>query len=65
MVSDNPNTGTASVFIALLSKLQAMLPVGGGTQNLQITLGGQLTAKGCDLVYVLGKENFKAEVLGR
>lgn len=39
-------------------------PTGGSTQNLRITLGGQLTAKGRDLVYVLGKENFKSEVLG-
>ena len=64
MVGDNPNAGTDPEVIAPLSKLQAMLPPGGTTQNLQITLGGQLTAKGRDLVYVLGKENFKTEVLG-
>lgn len=45
-------------------ELQAMLPTGGNAQNLQITLGGQLTAKGRDLVYVLGKENFKTDILG-
>lgn len=64
MVGDNPNAGTDPEVIAPLSKLQAMLPAGGATQNVQITLGGQLTAKGRDLVYVLGKENFKTEVLG-
>lgn len=64
MVGDNPNAGTDPEVIAPLSKLQAMLPAGGSTQNVQITLGGQLTAKGRDLVYVLGKENFKTEVLG-
>lgn len=64
MVGDNPNAGTDPEVIAPLSKLQAMLPAGGGRQNLQITLGGQLTAKGRDLVYVLGKENFKIDVLG-
>lgn len=64
MVGDNPNAGTDPEVITPLSKLQAMLPAGGGRQNLQITLGGQLTAKGRDLVYVLGKENFKIDVLG-
>lgn len=64
MVGDNPNAGTDPEVIAPLSKLQAMLPAGGGAQNVRITLGGQLTAKGRDLVYVLGKENFKTEVLG-
>ena len=49
--------------IAPLSKLQAMLPSGGG-QNIKLTLGGQLTAKGRDLVYVLGKENFKTAIRG-
>lgn len=64
MVGDNPNAGTDPEVIAPLSKLQAMLPAGGGAQNVRITLGGQLTAKGRDLVYILGKENFKTEVLG-
>lgn len=64
MVGDNPNAGTDPEVIAPLSKLQAMLPTGGSAQNLRITLGGQLTAKGRDLVYVLGKENFKTEILG-
>ncbi len=64
MVGENPNAGTDPEVIAPLSKLQAMLPVGGTMQNLQITLGGQLTAKGRDLVYILGKENFKINVLG-
>lgn len=64
MVGDNPNAATDPEVIAPLSKLQAMLPTGGSPQNLRITLGGQLTAKGRDLVYVLGKENFKSEVLG-
>lgn len=65
MVGDNPNSSVDPEVIAPLSKLQAMLPVGGSSQNLQITLGGQLTAKGRDLVYILGKENFKINVLGR
>ena len=64
MVGDNPNAGTDPEVIAPLSKLQAMLPTGGNTQNIQITLGGQLTVKGRNLVYVLEKENFKSEVLG-
>lgn len=64
MVGDNPNSSVDPEVIAPLSKLQAMLPAGGSTQNLQITLGGQLTAKGRDLVYILGKENFKIDVLG-
>lgn len=49
--------------IAPLSKLKSMM-TGGGTQNIQIALNGQLTAKGRDLMYVLGKENFKIDVLG-
>lgn len=64
MVGDNPNAGTDPEVIAPLSKLQAMLPTGGSVQDLRITLGGQLTAKGRDLVYVLGKEHFKTEILG-
>ena len=64
MVGDNPNAGTDPEVIAPLSKLQAMLPTGDSEQNLRITLGRQLTAKGRDFVYVLGKENFKSEVLG-
>lgn len=64
MVGDNPNAGTDPEVIAPLSKLQAMLPSGGAQQNVQITLGGQLTAKGRDLIYILGKENFKIDVLG-
>lgn len=65
MVGDNPNARTDPEVIAPLSRLQSMLPTAGATQQIQITLGGQLTAKGRDLVYVLGKENFKSEVLGR
>lgn len=64
MVGDNPNSSVDPEVIAPLSKLQTMLPAGGSMQNLQITLGGQLTAKGRDLVYILSKENFKIEVLG-
>lgn len=64
MVGDNPNSAVDPEVIAPLSKLQTMLPAGGRSQNLQITLGGQLTAKGRDLVYILGKENFKIDVLG-
>jgi len=50
-VGDNPNAGTDPEVIAPLSQLQAMLPAGSGQQNVQITLGGQLTVKGRDLVY--------------
>jgi len=64
MVGDNPNARTDPEVIAPLSRLQSMLPIAGAAQQIQITLGGQLTAKGRDLVYVLGKENFKSEVLG-
>ena len=65
MVGDNLNARTDPEVIAPLSRLQSMLPTAGAAQQIQITLGGQLTAKGRDLVYVLGKENFKSEVLGR
>lgn len=64
MVGDNPNARVDPVVIAPLSKLKSMM-TGGGSQNIQIALSGQLTAKGRDLVYVLGKENFKIDVLGR
>ena len=64
MVGDNPNARTDPEVIAPLSRLQSMLPTAGAAQQIQITLGGQLTAKGRDLVYVLGRENFKSEVLG-
>ncbi len=64
MVGDNPNARTDPEVIAPLSRLQSMLPTAGAAQQIQITLGGQLTAKGRDLVYVLGKENFKSEVVG-
>ena len=63
LVGDNPNAIADPEVIAPLSKLQAMLPSGGG-QNIKLTLGGQLVAKGRDLVYVLGKENFKTSILG-
>ena len=62
MVGDNPNASVDPEVIAPLSKLKSMM-TGGGTQNIQIALSGQLTAKGRDLVYVLGKENFKIEAL--
>jgi hypothetical protein len=64
LVGDNPNAVADPEVIAPLSKLQAMLPASGASQKIQITLGGQLTAKGRDLVYVLGKENFKISILG-
>ena len=63
LVGDNPNAIADPEVIAPLSKLQAMLP-SGGSQNIKLTLGGQLIAKGRDLVYVLGKENFKTSILG-
>lgn len=63
LVGDNPNAIADPEVIAPLSKLQAMLPSGGG-QNIKLPLGGQLVAKGRDLVYVLGKENFKTVIMG-
>lgn len=64
MVGDNPSARIDPEVIAPLSKLQSMMSGGRGFQNIQIALSGQLTAKGRDLVYVLGKENFKIDVLG-
>ncbi len=63
MVGDNPNASVDPEVIAPLSKLKSMLPT-AGAQNIRISLGGQLTARGRDLVYVLSKENFKLDVLG-
>ena len=63
MVGDNPNASVDPEVIAPLSKLKSMLP-SAGAQEIKISLGGQLTAKGRDLVYVLGKENYKTTVLG-
>ena len=63
MVGDNPNAAVDPEVIALLSKLKSMLP-STSEQNIRISLGGQLTAKERDLVYVLGKENYKLDVLG-
>ena len=65
MVGDNTNASIDPEVIAPLSKLKQMLPNGGTSQNIQIALSGELTAKGRDLVYVLGKENFKGVVLER
>lgn len=64
LVGDNANASVDPEVIAPLSKLQAMLPEGGSTQNVNITLGGELVAKGRDLAYVLSKENFKNSLLG-
>lgn len=64
IIGDNANASIDPEVVAPLSRLQQMLPAGGVAQNLNITLGGELTAKGRDLVYVLGKENFKTSVLG-
>ena len=64
MVGDNPNAGVDPEVIAPLSKLKDMMTGGGGTANVNITLSGELTAKGRDLVYALGKENFKTDILG-
>ncbi|MDL2230232.1 hypothetical protein LJB87_00365, partial [Alistipes sp. OttesenSCG-928-L06] len=63
MVGDNPNAGVDPEVIAPLSKLKDMM-AGGGTANVNISLSGELTAKGRDLVYALGKENFKTNILG-
>ena len=63
MVGDNPNAGVDPEVIAPLSKLKDIMG-GGGTTNVNITLSGELTAKGRDLVYAIGKENFKTNILG-
>lgn len=64
IIGDNANAAVDPEVVAPLSRLQQLLPASGGQQNIAITLGGELTAKGRDLVYVLGKENFKTTVLG-
>lgn len=64
IIGDNANASVDPEVVAPLSRLQQMLPATGGRQSVDITLGGELTAKGRDLVYVLGKENFKTSVLG-
>ena len=64
LVGDNANAAVDPEVIAPLSKLQAMLPAAGASQNINITLGGQLVAKGRDLAYVLNKENYKNSVMG-
>jgi hypothetical protein len=63
MVGDNPNAGIDPEVIAPLSKLKGLM-TGGGATSVNITLSGELRAKGRDLVYALGKENFKTDVLG-
>jgi hypothetical protein len=63
MVGDNPGARTDPEVIAPLSKLKSLM-TGGGATNVNITLSGELRAKGRDLVYALGKENFKTDVLG-
>ena len=63
MVGDNPNARVDPEVIAPLSKLGDMM-IAGGTANVNISLSGELTAKGRDLVYALGKENFKTDILG-
>lgn len=63
MVGDNPNAQVDPEVIAPLSKLQGMM-TRGATSNISLALSGQLIAKGRDLVYVLGKENFKLNLIG-
>lgn len=62
--ADNPNAGVDPEVIAPLSKLKDMMIDSSSAQHIQITLGGQLMAKGQDLVYVIGRENFKSGILG-
>ena len=63
LVGDNANASVDPEVIAPLSRLQQLLPA-AATQNMNITLGGELVAKGRDLVYVLNKESFKSSVMG-
>ena len=65
LVGDNANASVDPEVIAPLSKLQAMLPAAGASQNIKISLDGKLTAKGRDLEFILKKENFKNTVMGR
>ena len=64
LIGDNANASVDPEVIAPLSRLKDMLPTSVGAQSMDIRLGGELTAKGRDLVYVLNKENFKSTVLG-
>lgn len=65
VIGDNTNASIDPEVIAPLSKLQSMLPEsGGGAKSINITLGGELKAKGRDLVYALNQESFKTSVLG-
>ena len=65
LVGDNANAAVDPEVIAPLSKLQAMLPTAGASQNIKISLDGKLTAKGRDLEFILKNENFKNTVMGR
>ena len=65
LVGDNANAAVDPEVIAPLSKLQAMLPATGASQNIKISLDGKLTAKGRDLEFILKNENFKNTVMGR
>ena len=65
LVGDNANASVDPEVIAPLSKLQAMLPAAGASQNIKISLDGKLTAKGRDLEFILKNENFKNTVMGR
>ena len=65
IVGDNANASVDPEVIAPLSKLQAMLPAAGASQNIKISLDGKLTAKGRDLEFILKNENFKNTVMGR
>lgn len=64
MEGDNLNTRLDSEVITPLSKLQWMMSGGRGSQNTKIALSCQLTDEGRYVVYVLGKEGFKSNVLG-
>jgi len=63
LVGDNANAAVDPEVIAPLSRLQQMIPA-AAPQSMNITLGGELVAKGRDLVYVLNKESFKSSVMG-
>lgn len=65
LVGDNANAAVDPEVIAPLSKLQAMLPAAGASQNIKISLDGKLTAKGRDLEFILKNENFINTVMGR
>ena len=65
MVGDNPNAGTDPEVIACRCRSCRRCSRRAAARRIpRITLGGQLTAKGRDLVYVLGKRELQVGGVG-